>query len=180
MTDQPEFSRTVRIDTLGSAPRQLSIGADEAERMALAQRFGLAGVERLSAEAELTRHGEEIRAEGTLSAAVVQSCVASGAPVPAELEEEFSLVFRPHPTIGREDEEIELSEGELDVIFYDGASIDVGEAVAETLSLSLDPYPRSPEAETALREAGVRSEEEQEAPAGPLAGLRDLLAGKKN
>jgi hypothetical protein len=46
------------------------------------------------------------------------------------------------------------------------------------LSLSLDPYPRSPDAEAALREAGVKSEDEVE-PAGPLAGLKDLLEGKK-
>jgi len=42
------------------------------------------------------------------------------------------------------------------VVFYDGASIDVGEAVAETLLLNLDPYPRAPGAEQALRAAGVR------------------------
>jgi uncharacterized metal-binding protein YceD (DUF177 family) len=99
--------------------------------------------------------------------------------VPEELDEEFSLVFRPHHVPAGNEEEIELSEGELDVIFYDGGSIDMGEAVAETLSLSLDPYPRAPEAETVLKEAGVKSEDEVQ-PAGALAGLKDLLAGKKS
>ena len=33
------------------------------------------------------------------------------------------------------------------MIFYDGAAIDIGEAVAETLLLDLDPYPRAPGAE---------------------------------
>jgi hypothetical protein len=56
--------------------------------------------------------------------------------------------------------------------------VDLGDAVAETLSLSLDPYPRAPQAEAVLREAGVKSEEEV-APASPLAGLKDLLEGKK-
>ena len=174
MTAQPEFSRTVRIDTLGASPRQLGIGADEAERAALAERFGLPAIERLSAEASIKRAGEEVRAEGTLSASVVQSCVATGVPVPAEVEEEFSLVFRPHPQGLSEEEEIELSEGELDVIFYDGAAVDIGEAVAETLSLSLEPYPRSPEAEAALREAGVKTEEEQRAESSPFAALAAL------
>jgi uncharacterized metal-binding protein YceD (DUF177 family) len=178
MTSQPEFSRTVRIDTLSASPRQLSIGADQKERQALAERFGLVGIERLSAEASLKRNGEEVRAEGTLAASVVQSCVASGVPVPAEVEEAFSIAFRPHPEGAGEEEEIELSEGELDVIFYDGASVDMGEAVAETLSLSLDPYPRSAEVEEALREAGVKSEEEQRAESSPfavLAALKDKL-----
>ncbi len=177
MTGQPEFSRTVRVDTVAGQPRSLSIGANEDERAALSKRFGLIDIERLSAEAELRRSGDEVRATGTLSAAVVQSCVATGEPVPAEVREDFSIVFRPHPEVAAE-EEIELSQGELDVVFYDGANVDIGEAVAETLSLSLEPYPRSTDADSALREAGVVSEEDA-APAGPLAGLKDLLAGKK-
>jgi uncharacterized metal-binding protein YceD (DUF177 family) len=175
----PEFSRTVRVDTLGTTPRALSIGANEEERAALAARFGLVGIERLSAQASLTRSGEEIRAAGTLSAAVTQSCVATHVPVPEEVEEAFEILFRPQPQDVSPEEEIELSQGELDVVFYHGASIDMGEAVAETMSLSLDPYPRAPEAETALKQAGVKSEEEV-TPVSPLAGLKDLLEGKKS
>jgi uncharacterized metal-binding protein YceD (DUF177 family) len=173
----PEFSRTVRIDTLGGGPRAIEIGANQDERAALARRFGLVSVERLSAEASLVRRGDEVFATGRLSAAVVQSCVATEEPVPAVIDEPFEIRFRPHPEGGGGEEEIELGEGELDVIFYDGALIDVGEAAAETLALSLDPYPRSPAAEQALREAGVKSEEEAK-PAGALAGLKDLL-GKR-
>lgn len=174
MTGQPEFSRTIRIDTLSAVPRQLSLGADEAERAALARRFGLIGIERMTAQASVTRSGEEVRAQGIFSASVVQSCVATDLPVPAELEEEFSIVFRPHPEGPSEEEEIELSEAELDVVFYDGAAVDIGEAVAESLSLSLNPYPRSAEAEEALREAGVKSEEEQRAETSPFAALAAL------
>ncbi|HEX8444822.1 MAG TPA: DUF177 domain-containing protein [Allosphingosinicella sp.] len=171
----PEFSRPVRIDTLGPGPRAISIGANEGERAALARRFDLQGIEHLSAKAELSLSGEVVRASGTLVASVTQSCVATGAPVPAELEEEFRIEFRPEPTDGRAEEEIELSGSELDVIFYDGASVDLGEAVAETLSLALDPYPRCPAADTALAEVGVVKEGD-EPPSGPLAGLKDLLS----
>jgi uncharacterized metal-binding protein YceD (DUF177 family) len=174
MTARPEFSRPIRVDTLSNAPRPFNINADEAERAALAKRFGLVRIKRMSAEASLTRSGEEVRVQGTLTASVIQSCVATDVPVPAEVEEEFTILFRPHPEGVSEEEEIELSEGELDVIFYDGAAVDVGEAVAEILSLSLDPYPRSSEAETALREAGVKSEEEQRAESSPFAALAAL------
>lgn len=174
MTPRPEFSRTLRVDTLGAGPRQLSVGADEEERAALAERFGLAGIDRLSAEASVRRSGEEVRAEGTLSASVVQNCIATGEPVPAQLEEAFSIVFRPHPRGISEGEEIELSEGELDVIFYHGSAVDLGEAVAETLSLALDPYPRTRAAEEALREAGVKTEEEHRAETSPFAALAAL------
>jgi len=174
MTHAPEFSRPLRIDTLGTVPRHISIGADEAERSALAKRFGIPAIERLSAEAAVTRDGDLIVAAGTLSAAVTQSCVATNAAVAETIEEEFRIDFRPQPSGVPEEDEIELSEGEMDVVFYEGSAIDLGEAVAETLSLSLDPYPRAPDAETVLREAGVKSEEEAGA-FGALAGLRDKL-----
>jgi uncharacterized metal-binding protein YceD (DUF177 family) len=170
----PEFSRTVRVDTLGSAPRTLSIGADEEERRALAARFGLIGIDHLSAEASLTRSGEEVKLSGSLSAAVTQSCVATDVPVPDQIDEEFSITFRPQPQLGVDEEEVELGESEMDVAFYDGGAIDVGEAVAETLSLSLDPYPRSPEAEAALKQAGILSEEEAKAESSPFAALAAL------
>ena len=105
---------------------------------------------------------------------MTQSCVASGEPIEAAIDTPFELVFRPEPEPGRPDEEVELSESEMDVVFYDGAAVDLGEAVAETLALSLDPYPRAPGAEAALKAAGVMSEEEA-GPFGALAGLRDKL-----
>jgi uncharacterized metal-binding protein YceD (DUF177 family) len=170
----PEFSRPVRIDTIGAAPRRLEIRAEEGERIALARRFGLVAIERLAAALTLARKAEEIAMEGTLSAKVTQACVATGEPLEAEIEAPFSLRFRPQPRAEGPEDEIELAADELDVIFHDGAAIDVGEAVAETLLLSLDPYPRAPGADAALRAAGVKSEEEA-GPFGALAGLRDKL-----
>lgn len=170
----PEYSRPIRVDTLGEAPQRLEIEADEGERAALAKRFDLVAIARLTAQASLIRAGDEIRASGSLTGAVTQSCVATGEPVAATIEAPFDLVFRPQPEHGRHDEEIELGGDELDTIFYDGAAIDMGEAVAETLLLNLDPYPRAPGAEQALRAAGVKSEEEA-GPFGALAGLRDKL-----
>ena len=169
----PEFSRPVRIDTLGGGAREMEIEADAAERGALAERFGLISLERLRAAIALVRRGEEIVATGRVHAALAQACVATGEPVSAELDEPFEILFRPHPATAGE-EEIEIAGSELDVVFFDGGLIDVGEAVAETVALSLDPFPRSPAAAEALREAGVLSEEEAK-PAGALAGLKDLL-----
>jgi uncharacterized metal-binding protein YceD (DUF177 family) len=170
----PEFSRPVRIDTLGAGPRRVEIEANADERAALAARFALVAIDRLAAEAEVTRSGETVIATGRFGAAVVQSCVASADPVPATLAEAFRIEFRPHLHQAGPEEEVELGEAELDVVFYDGGAIDLGEAVAETLSLALDPFPRSPAAEAALREAGVRSEEEARAESSPFAALKAL------
>lgn len=168
-----EFSRPVRLDKIGAA-RSLSLEADGAERAALAKRFGLPAIDSLTAEVTLTDRGDDIHLSGTLRASVAQTCVASGAPVRAELDDKLDILFRPPPAAAKPDEEIELDEAEMDVMFHDGATIDVGEAVAQSLWLALDPYPRSPDAEAALREAGVKGEEEA-GPFGALAGLRDKL-----
>jgi uncharacterized metal-binding protein YceD (DUF177 family) len=105
---------------------------------------------------------------------VTQSCVATAVPLEAEVDEPFRIEFRTEPTAGTPDEEVELSEAEMDVTFYDGGSIDLGEAVAETLSLSLDPWPRAPGAEEILKAAGVKGEEEA-GPFAALAALKDKL-----
>jgi uncharacterized metal-binding protein YceD (DUF177 family) len=170
----PEFSRPVRVDAIGEDARKLSVEAEEVERINLARRFGLVAIDRLAAELTLCRKGKDVAMAGMLSARVVQACVATGEPLDAAIEAPFDLIFRPQPVTAGHEEEIELGEEELDVIFYDKASIDVGEAVAESLLLNLDPYPRAPGAEEALKQAGVKSEEEA-GPFGALAGLRDKL-----
>jgi len=173
----PEFHRPVAVDSLGEAPRGIRIEADQAERRALAERFGLIALDRLEADLALARSGAEIRLTGTLHAALVQACAASGAPVAATLASPFEILLRPQPAAAAPDEEIELSESEMDVVFYEGRTIDLGEAVAETLALNLDPYPRAPGADEALKAAGVASEEEA-GPFAALAGLRDKLKGE--
>jgi uncharacterized metal-binding protein YceD (DUF177 family) len=172
-----EFSRSCRLDALSGEPRRIEIEAEAAEREALARRFGLVAVETLAAEAELLRNGETVTASGRLRGKVVQNCVATAEPVEEIVDAPFRIDFRPPPET-RAEEEIELGEAELDVIFYEGGAVDLGEAVAQTLALSLDPYPRSPAAEAALLEAGVKSEEETQAEAGPFAVLKGLKGGE--
>ena len=181
----PEFSRKVRVDTLGADPLALTIDAGAAERAALAKRFGLVGIEHLSAQVSLTRDGANVSAIGTLDASVTQNCVASGVPIEALIKAPFAIQFSrpPDPQRGVE-EEIELGEADCDVVFYSGADVDIGDAVAETLLLSLDPWPRAPGAEEILKRAGIKSEEEagigseeQPSPFAALAALKDKLKG---
>lgn len=162
MSTDPEFSRPVRLDTLSTAPRTVEIAADDTERAALAARFGLLSLAQLEATADVTRDGDRITATGTIAATAEQACIATGEPVPANIAEPFALLFLPQPEDGTDDE-VELAEGELDTIFYQGGAIDLGEAVAETLALALDPFPRAAGADAALRDAGVISEADAEA-----------------
>jgi uncharacterized metal-binding protein YceD (DUF177 family) len=181
---QPELSRTVRTDTIGVEPRAVEVTADEAERAALAKRFELGAIGRLHAQVSVVRAGDDIVATGRLQAEVTQSCVVTAEPVAARIDETFAVRFRPEPAAGTPEEEMELGEEEMDVIFHDGALVDVGEAVAQTLALNIDPFPRSPAAVDALREAGVKDElaaaaeaPVEEGPFGALAALKDKLGG---
>jgi uncharacterized metal-binding protein YceD (DUF177 family) len=179
-----EFSRLVRLDTLGGAPRTLSLAAESGERAALAERFGLLALDRLEVSADVRREGSTVLAEGRVRADVVQACVATDVAVPSAIDAPFALRFVPEAEVGAA-EEIELSETDCDTVGYAGGAVDLGEAAAETLALALDPYPRSPRAEAALREAGVISEEEarklaeESGPFGGLAALRDKLGEQR-
>jgi uncharacterized metal-binding protein YceD (DUF177 family) len=166
------FPHQLRLDQVRDGER-LDLVADEAERTAIARRLGLEGLERLEAHVALTKTGDIVRAKGRLSSSLTQNCVVTGEPVAAHVDEPFELVFTPEPESGRPDEEIELGTSELDVVFHDGAAIDLGNAIADTLALSLDPYPRSAGADAALKEAGVLSEEH----ASPFAVLAKLKKG---
>ncbi len=168
---QTEFSRIYALDTLGE-PRQVAIEATVEERTALAARFGLNALDRLSAEATLIRDGAIVSATGRIKAQVAQACVASGADVPQTIDEPFTLRFLPESDTT--DDEVEIAEDGLDDMPYSGAAIDLGEAVAQTMALALDPFPRAPDADAVLRAAGVLQEGEATAPS-PLAGLADLF-----
>jgi uncharacterized metal-binding protein YceD (DUF177 family) len=171
----PEFSRLARIDTLGEGGRSMAVEADPAERAALAQRFGLIALDALWAEAALRREGDVVFAEGRIKASVVQACVATGGPVAAAIDEPFVLRFVPEGADAGE--ELELDAEDFDTIDYQGGAVDLGEAVAETLALSLDPFPRAADADAVLKAAGVLSEDEVvTGPFAALKGLKDKLS----
>jgi uncharacterized metal-binding protein YceD (DUF177 family) len=169
-----EFSRPVALDTIGEGAREIIVEADEPERAALARRFDLVEIGKLSAKAVLTRDGDVVSAIGELRARVVQACVATATPLPVEVKEAFSLRFI--PMLAAAEEEVELDADACDTVEYDGGAIDLGEAVAETMALSLDPFPRSPDADEILKEAGVLGEGDF-GPFAALKALKDKMGG---
>lgn len=162
---QSEFSRVVRLDRIARMG-ETHIDADEAERKALARRFRLSSLDRLEAHYTLTQEGVAVMAHGRLIADLAQPCVATGDPVPEAIDAPFAIRFL-RESDAPADEETELDEADCDTVFYTGDNIDVGEAVAETLALLMEPYPRSPDADTYLRKMGVATEEQS----GPFAAL---------
>jgi uncharacterized metal-binding protein YceD (DUF177 family) len=170
----PEFSRAFALNTIGTTPRTVAISAEIEECEALAARFDLIAIDRLEAQAMLTGEGEAILCTGTLSADVVQECVATAAPIAAAIKTDFAIRFVAHFGDGAMADEIEIDVEDCDVVEHDGQAIDLGEAVAQTLLLALDPFPRVAKAEKKLKEAGVLGENEIGNAA--FAGLKGLLS----
>ena len=135
----PEFSRPLHLGSVGPDGRRDVLEADEAERAALARRFGIPAVESLRAELRLRPEADgAVRAEGRLAADVVQNCVVTLEPVAQRVEEAVALRLLPAGVEPRDEPD------EPDDIPSDGGVVDLGEAVAEQLALALDPYPRAP------------------------------------
>ena len=169
---QPEFSRTIAADGIGSPVQHREIEADPAERAALARRFGLVSLDRLTAKLELRRHaGETVSLGGRVIADVVQSCVVTLAPVAAHIETEIETSYTAAEPLARA---IELDPLHTDAPepLNDG-EIDMGEAVAQQLAIALDPYPRAPGAELPSEGfTGAGGETGKKRPFAVLAALK--------
>lgn len=165
----PEFSRPERLDMIGASERSVTVMADADERRRLAGRFGLMSVAALAGVFRLHQEAAGVRVRGQVTAAVTQACSIAGDPLPAAVDEPVDLLFVAAPSDSGD--EIELADGSIDIMFHDGSVIDLGEVAAETMALALDPFPRGPNADAVLRDAGVVGEGE----AGPFGALAGLL-----
>jgi uncharacterized metal-binding protein YceD (DUF177 family) len=145
MTDIiPEFSRLVPLARLGSAPFRQHIEATPSEREKLSRRFDLLALDRLTAAVELRRQGDEVVVlEAALEAEFVQSCVVTLEPVAGVISDRFMLVYGPPEAEQRESGSLP-NEAAFEPL--NGDVIDIGEAVAQELSLSLPVFPRHPDA----------------------------------
>jgi uncharacterized metal-binding protein YceD (DUF177 family) len=169
MPVKPEFCRPVAIDR-AERDGETHIAADAAERAALVRRFRLAGLDRLEATYMLAKEAGGFLARGRIVADLAQACVATGEPVAESIDAPFTLRFLPAGLAAPDAEEVELREEDCDTLFYEGGTIDMGEAAAETLALTMNPWPRARDADEWLAKAGVKREEEM----SPFAVLKGL------
>ena len=173
---RPEMSRIVRAHEIGVARRTVVVAADATERAALAARFDLVALDALTATLTVHRDAAGIRVAGPLHAAGAQACVVSAEPVAFAIDETIDLIFSDAAVPSGD--EVELSDADLDILPLDGDALDLGEAVAQSLGLALDPYPRGADADRAA--AGLVISEAEAAAmaaadtarASPFAALR--------
>lgn len=177
-----EFSRPLPVAEITGEPSAHAISATQAECAALATRLDLIALASLGAEIDLVRVGaDEVLVSGAITARLTQKCVVTFAPAETDLDERFELRFG-----------LNIGSSTSDVIIdgladeppepLTGPTIDIGEIATQQLSLSLDPYPRAPEAEFRAYEAGESesdaardADREQSGPFAALASLRDRI-----
>lgn len=165
---EPEFSRLIDLRQVNDQP--LVLEPDETEKRRLSGRFGITAIDTMRAQVKLAMAGEDVTVQGRLTAAIVQPCAISGEDFPVLIDEPISLRFTREHIAHAPDEEIEITADDCDVIEYEGTAFDLGEAIAQTLALAIDPFAEGPDADRARAEHNLSGD----ADAGPFAMLRSL------
>ncbi len=184
---EPEFSRPLTVDTTQAVDATHHIQANDAERAALAERFGIEALDSLAAEVRLScaRGGALVRLSTDFTADVVQACVVSLQPVASRIEASFERLYDPSAAPPDADGEAapisgdETPDGEAAEPLAGGV-LDLGEIVAEELALELNPFPRAPGVDfheflPKSAESRESEEKEDEKPGGPFASLAKLV-----
>ena len=161
---RPELSRPVPLGAIPPGGRDERVIATPGECEALARRFDILAIERLEATLHLQPEpGGAMRVKGRLVARVVQTCVVTLDPVTQDVDVPVDLRFHQAGEPLSDDPE------GPDEMEMEGGAIELGEAVAEQLSLALDPYPRAPGASLPEPEEAPAPEPERPNPFAALA-----------
>lgn len=147
---EPEFSLKLTTIDVPSNGTSIDFSADEETCAALARRFGILELSDLRGTAKVRpfrKHG--LTLECRYRATVVQACVVTLEPVVQYVDDNFIRRWLPEHMIEPEtsvDAREVLIEAEGDDVPdpMEGNTIDIGEAIAEALALTIDPYPRKP------------------------------------
>ncbi|MDT0508962.1 DUF177 domain-containing protein [Novosphingobium sp. MMS21-SN21R] len=164
----PEYSHMIDLRQITDEPVVLE--PSESERRRLAGRFGITAIDTMKAVLRMTVDGSKVEAKGKLTAQIIQACAISGEDFPVSISETIALRFVHPAKAYAPDEEIEISADDLDEIEYEGTSFDLGEAVAQSLALAIDPFAEGPDADKARKEHKLGGD----IASGPFAGLSAL------
>jgi uncharacterized metal-binding protein YceD (DUF177 family) len=144
--------------------------ATAAELQQIARALDILAVGNLSSNYRIAAiAGGAYRLTGTITADVEQSCIVSLEPVSGKISAAFDVEFWPTVTPGDSDEEASILSGS-DVEVLEHGLIPVGRIAFETLSASLDPYPRREGAEFNWQDPKAEKAES----ANPFAALSKL------
>lgn len=182
----PGWSYKINVEDIEAGkPVELEISPNESEKLALKERLSISSVNELSASLVIRRvqAGKTIHVKGTITANITQQCVVSMDPVISDINEEFEAWFAEDDapvSINKAKQDLMIKRGQSELpildeaddpeIITDGA-IDLGDQVAQFLSLNINPYVHAEGVEYEL------GDEEQisagEGKENPFAALKD-------
>lgn len=164
---QPEFSRIIKLEDIRQKPLVKDIEADETERAALAKRFGLEAVDVFQAKVTLQwKDAQHLELTANFHATVQQMCVRTHTKIVQKLKGHVEEVFTTDP-LSLQEEEMDLEALMSEPEPLEGDEIDIGEIMAQHLSLNLNPYASADESEPV--------EHVESKPKSPFDRLKDLL-----
>jgi len=143
------MSLCLKVSELDLDPKKFRIVASESERQSLVERFALVSLDKLEADIAIKNKGvgAGVLIWGQLKASFSQRCIVSLGEVPEILDVPFELLLVDPEMANRMDEEesyLDPDAPEYDAL--EGDIIEVGEVVAQTLSISMEPYPKASDA----------------------------------
>ena len=168
---------TLAVEAVPERGGPWTASATEAERKAVAKALELTTLGALAFNGRIERlAGGRYRLSGRVTADLEQPCVVTLDPVAARIDEAMTVEFQPdQPKPEPQDIEVALDEkSEIEPIVK--GRLEIGRVVFETLSASLDPYPRK--AGEAIDEMEAAPKGAEPIKANPFAVLADFKTKK--
>ena len=154
----------IRVDRVQpDSPHFFKFVASDKELKSLAARFEFLGILSLSAELTICNSARDCwDVAGHLRGIVVQACGSTGVPLRETVD---FLIEERYVRTDNDQEEVEVHMSAAEPL--ENETINIGELLAQTLSIAVTPWPRAPEAPKMFTSG-------EELPDHPFAGLAAL------
>ncbi|MCF6214799.1 MAG: DUF177 domain-containing protein [Emcibacter sp.] len=179
-----EFSRPIDVTTVGKNGRHFNFQATETEKSALAFRFDVLEIMRLDAKADIAPAKKgQYKLTVSYNVKLKQACSISLEAIVDDLSGNFTVILQHPPRVPnkqsqKEDLEIDFVYEEGDIEYINSNLVDVGELIAQYISLEINPYPRRPDAtgeelgQKIIQEEDVNLSQEKKSPFAVLKSLK--------
>lgn len=169
----------INVATLKDEPLDIIVEFDAADLAAMAERFGLIGLEGVEARACLSKHDREPGGYDlsiTVSGRATQLCGVSQEPMVSPFHEQSNLLLVPLKRANELDESGALTDPDIPEYeaFGDDGSLDIAEILAQSISLAIEPYPRREDAEITAFSHHSAGEEQALKRENPFAILQNI------
>jgi len=165
---------SIRLDSMPVAGRDVEVTPSDDERAAIAAQIGVTSVDVLAVKLHAVRFRGGIRVTGRLTATVTQPSVVTLEPLQQPIAEPIDRIFLPggeKEYAGPANAEIFVDlEGDDVPDHFEGNEADLSDLIVETLALSVELYPREPDA--TLADTGFKPDVDTDSPFAALKALK--------